>query len=72
LLCVDSVCLFDEDTPKDLIEAVRPDVLIKGGDYSLDKIVGADFVLKNGGKVDVIPFVKGYSTSSLLERIKQL
>lgn len=72
LLCVDSVCLFDEDTPKELIEAIRPDVLIKGGDYTLDKIVGADFVLANGGKVDVIPFVKGYSTSSLLERIKKL
>jgi rfaE bifunctional protein nucleotidyltransferase chain/domain len=72
LLFVDAVCIFDEDTPKELIEALQPDVLAKGGDYTLSSIVGADFVLANGGKVEVIPFVQGYSTTSLIERIKKL
>jgi rfaE bifunctional protein nucleotidyltransferase chain/domain len=72
LLCVDSVCLFDEDTPKELIELLQPDVLVKGGDYKIENIVGADHVMKNGGRVEVIPFVDGYSTTSLLERIKKL
>jgi len=72
LLCVDAVCLFDEETPKELIEALKPDVLVKGGDYTVDKIVGADFVMGYGGKVEVIPFVQGYSTTSLIERIKKL
>jgi rfaE bifunctional protein nucleotidyltransferase chain/domain len=72
LLCVDAVCLFDEDTPKELIELAKPDVLVKGGDYTIAKIVGADFVLANGGSVEVVPFVNGYSTSSLIERIKKL
>ena len=72
LLCVDAVCLFDEDTPAELIQALRPDVLVKGGDYTIDKIVGADFVQKNGGRVEIIPFVKGYSTTSIIERIKGL
>ncbi|MGN6569196.1 MAG: D-glycero-beta-D-manno-heptose 1-phosphate adenylyltransferase [Flavipsychrobacter sp.] len=72
LLCVDAVCLFDEDTPKELIEAIQPDVLVKGGDYTIDKIVGADFVMSHLGRVEVIPFVQGYSTTSLIERIKKL
>jgi rfaE bifunctional protein nucleotidyltransferase chain/domain len=72
LLCVDAVCLFDEDTPAELIQALRPDVLVKGGDYTIDKIVGADFVQKNGGRVEIIPFVNGYSTTSIIERIKGL
>src|ERR1700749_4532121 len=53
LLCVDAVCLFDEDTPEELIKLVRPDVLVKGGDYTIDKIVGADFVIANGGQVEI-------------------
>ena len=72
LLVVDAVCLFDEDTPKQLIEMICPDVLVKGGDYNIENIVGADFVINNGGKVDIIPFVTGYSTSSLIDRIKKL
>ena len=72
LLCVDAVCLFDEDTPEELIKLLRPDVLVKGGDYTLDSIVGADFVQSYGGRVEVIPFVEGYSTSSLIDRIKRL
>ena len=72
LLCVDAVCFFDEDTPKELIELVCPDVLVKGGDYSLDRIIGADFVAANGGRIEIIPFVPGYSTTSILGRIKEL
>ena len=72
LLVVDAVCIFDEDTPKELIELVRPNVLAKGGDYSIETIVGADFILNNGGSVEVIPFVNGYSTTSIIEHIKKL
>jgi rfaE bifunctional protein nucleotidyltransferase chain/domain len=68
---VDLVVLFDEPTPKELIEAIRPNILVKGDDYTVATIVGADFVLANGGRVETIPLVKGYSTTSLIERIKQ-
>ncbi len=71
LACVDFVILFDDDTPEQLIHTVRPDVLVKGGDYTLDTIVGADFVLQNGGTVTTIPFVDGYSTTSTLNKITQ-
>ena len=72
LLCVDAVCLFDEQTPEELIRLVRPDVLVKGGDYTIENIVGADFVLLNGGKVEIVPFVPGYSTTTIIDRIKKL
>lgn len=72
LLCVDAVCLFDEDTPLELIRALEPDVLAKGGDYTIDKIVGADFVQQKGGEVRIIPFVSGYSTTALIDKIKSL
>ncbi len=72
LLCVDAVCLFDEDTPLELIIAVKPDVLVKGGDYTIDKIVGADMVMNNGGKVEIIPFVEGYSTTAIIQKIRNL
>lgn len=72
LLYVDAVCLFDEDTPKELIEAVEPDVLVKGGDYTIDRIVGADSVQQKGGEVRIIPFVDGYSTSGLIDKIRSL
>lgn len=72
LLCVDAVVLFDEDTPAELIQLVKPDVLTKGGDYTIDRIVGADFVMQNGGAVEIIPFVEGYSTSNLIDNIKKL
>ena len=72
LLCVDAVSLFDEDTPEELIKLIRPDVLVKGGDYTIDRIVGANYVQSYGGLVEIIPFVKGYSTTSLIERIKGL
>lgn len=72
LLCVDAVCLFDEDTPEELIKVINPDVLVKGGDYNVDTIIGAKHVIGNGGKVEVIPIVEGYSTSNLIANIKKL
>jgi rfaE bifunctional protein nucleotidyltransferase chain/domain len=63
---VEGVVLFDEDTPYDLISFLKPDVLVKGGDYSRETIVGADVVEASGGEVVVIPLVEGYSTSGIL------
>lgn len=68
--CVDYVVVFEEDTPKELIETVRPDVLVKGGDYALDQIVGADFVTRNGGSVTTLPFVEGFSSTRIIEQLK--
>jgi rfaE bifunctional protein nucleotidyltransferase chain/domain len=67
---VDAVILFDEETPKELISFLIPDILVKGSDYSIDQIVGADVVLNNGGKVETMDFVPGYSTSKIIEKIK--
>lgn len=67
---VDAVILFDEDTPESLIEAIKPDILVKGEDYTVQSIVGADFVLNRGGRVETIPLVKGYSTTALIQKIK--
>ena len=67
---VDAAILFDEPTPKELIEAICPNILVKGDDYSFENIIGADFVVSNGGEVKTIPLVKGYSTSSIIEKIK--
>jgi D-glycero-beta-D-manno-heptose 1-phosphate adenylyltransferase len=67
---VDAVVLFDEDTPLRLIQTIRPDILVKGDDYSLENIVGADFVIQNGGSVKTVPLVKGFSTSAIIEKIK--
>lgn len=72
LLCVDAVCSFEEDTPLELIKVVRPGILAKGGDYTIDNIVGADVVQGDGGTVEVIPFVTGYSTTGLIEKIQKL
>lgn len=66
---VDAVVLFDEDTPYELIKLVKPDVLVKGADYTDETIVGADIVQANGGEVVVIPLVEGYSTSGILKVI---
>ena len=65
---IDWVTSFDEDTPKEIIEALSPDVLVKGGDYSIETIVGADHVLNQGGEVKVLTFVDGYSTTSIIEK----
>ena len=68
LAAVDCVVLFAEDTPLALIQALEPDVLVKGADYSRDRIVGADWVEARGGRVVQVPLVAGYSTSALVER----
>lgn len=70
LACVDRVVLFDEDTPLELITALQPDVLVKGGDYRLEEIVGREVVWGRGGEVRVLPLVPGYSTTRLLARIR--
>ena len=70
LQAVDKVVLFDEDTPLALIQAVRPDVLVKGGDYSRATIVGADLVESYGGSVQVIDLVPGHSTTEIVERLR--
>ncbi|MCM2281817.1 MAG: D-glycero-beta-D-manno-heptose 1-phosphate adenylyltransferase [Bdellovibrionaceae bacterium] len=67
--CVDAVTLFGEETPKELIEKVKPDILVKGGDYKISEIVGADFVQSYGGQVKALQFVPGFSTSSILKRV---
>ena len=69
LQMVDVVCMFPEDTPLALIQALQPDVLVKGGDYQLDQIVGRDVVEAYGGQVTTLPFLEGYSTTELVEKI---
>lgn len=70
LYYVDAVVLFAEDTPLKLIQALRPDVLVKGGDYTEDQVVGAPEVRGWGGSVELIPFVAGYSSSAIIAKIK--
>jgi len=70
LAAVDCVVLFTQDTPLDLIQALEPDVLVKGADYSRDAIVGADWVEARGGRVVRVPLLNGYSTSALVERLR--
>ena len=69
--CVDWVTLFDEETPEKLIAEVRPDVLVKGGDYSEEEVVGAEVVRGGGGRVVIVPLLPGYSTSALVRRIRE-
>jgi len=71
LAIVDLVVVFEEDTPLELINALMPDVLVKGGDYTIDQIVGAKEVVAAGGKVIINPIVEGYSTTGLIEKIKK-
>jgi rfaE bifunctional protein nucleotidyltransferase chain/domain len=66
---VDAVVVFDQPTPLELIEYLRPDILTKGQDYLPENIVGAKFVLENGGKVETIPLVEGFSTSRIVNKI---
>ncbi len=70
LAAVDRVVLFEEDTPLALITELQPDVLVKGGDYQMSEVVGRDVVLARGGRVLILPFKAGYSTSLLMERIR--
>ena len=70
LACVDYVVEFSEDTPLELIKKLSPDVLVKGADYAIKDIVGADHVIETGGEVETIKFVDGLSTSKIIEKVK--
>ena len=72
LECVDAVCLFDEPTPAELIDELLPDVLVKGGDYAPENVVGRGSVVAAGGRVELIEFVDGYSTTDVIGRIRSL
>jgi rfaE bifunctional protein nucleotidyltransferase chain/domain len=72
LLIVDAVILFEEDTPLQLIQSILPDVLVKGGDYSVEQIAGAKEVIASGGKVVINPMIPGFSTSAIIEKIHHL
>jgi len=67
---VDGICFFDEDTPYELILLLEPDVLVKGADYQPEEIVGYDLLKARGGEVKTIEFLEGYSTTSIIEKIK--
>jgi len=69
---IDMVVLFDEETPLKVIKAIRPDIIIKGGDYTVEEMIGREFVMEYGGKCEIIPFTKGYSTSDIIIKIKSL
>lgn len=69
---VDAVILFDEDTPLALINAIMPDVIVKGGDYTLDQMVGAKEVMANGGRVVINPILAGFSTTGIIGKIRKL
>lgn len=66
----DAVILFDEETPLQLIKALKPDVLVKGGDYTMENVVGAPEVTSHGGRIELVPLLMGYSTSNIVARIK--
>lgn len=70
LRCVDAVVLFDEPTPLKMIEALLPDLLVKGGDYSPESVVGADVVRAHGGRVEIVPLVPDQSTTHIVERLR--
>ena len=70
LSMVDAVTIFSEATPRDLITALKPDVLVKGGDYKVDDIAGAKEVMENGGKVVINPIVEGFSTTAIIEKMR--
>ncbi len=69
---VDAVVLFNEETPLHLIKALKPDILVKGKDYEISNIVGAEFVLQNGGKVETIELTEGHSSTNVINKIKNL
>ena len=70
LACVDAVVVFEQDTPLELVRVLQPDVIVKGGDYTPDTIVGADVVRARGGRVVVIPLTPGQSTTSIIEKLR--
>ena len=68
---VDMVVIFDEDTPEALIKKIIPDVLVKGGDWKIDEIVGADLVINNGGEVKSLSFLEGFSSTRIIDKMKK-
>jgi len=72
LVPVDAVCIFEEETPYDIINALRPDVLVKGADWKVEDVVGRDVVESSGGRILTLPFVPRHSTTLVIERIKEL
>jgi D-glycero-beta-D-manno-heptose 1-phosphate adenylyltransferase len=70
LLITDAIIIFEEDTPYNLITAIMPDILVKGGDYTIDTIVGAKEVIASGGQVIIAPILEGFSTTSIIEKMK--
>lgn len=70
LVMVDAVILFEEDTPLNLIKTILPDVLVKGGDYTIEEIVGAKEVIANGGEVKIVPILEGFSTTGIIEKMR--
>ncbi|MFT3935368.1 MAG: D-glycero-beta-D-manno-heptose 1-phosphate adenylyltransferase [Chitinophagaceae bacterium] len=72
LIIADAVVVFEEDTPLELINAIMPDTIVKGGDYTIDQIVGAKEVIANGGRVVINPIVQGFSTTGIIEKIHKL
>jgi len=70
LIVVDAVVIFEEETPLELIKALLPDVIVKGGDYTIEQVVGGKEVIANGGKVIINAIVEGFSTTSLIEKMK--
>jgi rfaE bifunctional protein nucleotidyltransferase chain/domain len=72
LVMVDAVVIFEEDTPFELITAIMPDTIVKGGDYRIDQVVGAKEVIANGGRVVINPIVQGFSTTGIIEKIHKL
>ncbi len=69
LIMVDAVVIFNEETPLELIKIIKPDVLIKGGDYTIETMVGSKEVLDNGGKIEIIPTKAGFSTTGIIQKI---
>ena len=72
LVMVDAVILFDEETPRELIASILPDVIVKGGDYTVEQIAGAKEVIANGGRVVINPIIKGFSTTGIINKIQHL
>jgi len=72
LLIVDAVVIFEEDTPLELIKKIMPDVLVKGGDYTVETVVGSKEVIANGGRVVINPLIENFSTTGIIEKIKSL
>jgi rfaE bifunctional protein nucleotidyltransferase chain/domain len=70
LFFIDGIVIFEEDTPLNLISTLLPDILVKGADYTIDNIVGAKEVLANGGEVKTIDLVEGYSSTSIIQKIR--